>query len=456
MEIKARGQIWLSQSIRSTLVGYPERIEKSCRLGELRFEMRKFLALCEPTGSRVLDLYARDLSCSNYSSEVKLIFIENMRVIERLDNSQFSHMRYGLQALAGTGFHEIERMVIQVSQLVMEMVQLIVAGEMDRVSQLSTSYADAVDKAMDIEDGLSNHKSWVQPQAAQGSRPNVLGAQPPQLPQSSQQQLQQLAQQSGRHRFRPRDHHFKKKQGSKSSGLGSSSSSSSPRATFCGQLHNQLSTLNPKAHAASLLSKASAAVASTRRRRLRRKNSFRPTRRGESVRADLVGLLVQPDEGVSDLVVDRIGVNYRNLPRRAGFLKHRLDPGTSASKHTPPPSSQKPPPPSPPRAAAAAAVFARKIVSGQLDEENPFVPISSGLLVQPDEGVSDLVVDRIGVNYHNLPRRAGFLKHRLEPGTSASKDLQVTKLDRVEVQLVDPRFHESQLFYYVSNPGNAP
>ncbi|KZV18974.1 hypothetical protein F511_26988 [Dorcoceras hygrometricum] len=39
----------------------------------------------------------------------------------------------------------------------------------------------------------------------------------------------------------------------------------------------------------------------------------------------------------------------------------------------------------------------RKFVSGQLDEENPFVLISSGLLVQSDEGVSDLVVDRIGV-----------------------------------------------------------
>ncbi|KZV28594.1 bifunctional 3-dehydroquinate dehydratase/shikimate dehydrogenase, chloroplastic-like [Dorcoceras hygrometricum] len=47
--------------------------------------------------------------------------------------------------------------------------------------------------------------------------------------------------------------------------------------------------------------------------------------------------------------------------------------------------------------------------------------ISSALLVQPDEGVSDLVVDRIGVNYRNLPRRVGFLKHRLEPGTSASE-----------------------------------
>ncbi|KZV35307.1 hypothetical protein F511_39190 [Dorcoceras hygrometricum] len=36
--------------------------------------------------------------------------------------------------------------------------------------------------------------------------------------------------------------------------------------------------------------------------------------------------------------------------------------------------------------------------------------ISSVLLVQPDEGVSDLVVDRIGVNYRNLPRRAGFFR----------------------------------------------
>ncbi|KZV24057.1 hypothetical protein F511_41330 [Dorcoceras hygrometricum] len=48
--------------------------------------------------------------------------------------------------------------------------------------------------------------------------------------------------------------------------------------------------------------------------------------------------------------------------------------------------------------------------------------ISSGILVQPDEGVSELVVDRIGENYRSLPRRAGFLKHRLVPGTSASKE----------------------------------
>ncbi|KZV43122.1 hypothetical protein F511_04514 [Dorcoceras hygrometricum] len=66
--------------------------------------------------------------------------------------------------------------------------------------------------------------------------------------------------------------------------------------------------------------------------------------------------------------------------------------------HTPPPSSLSrrrrrrlhAPPPSPPRCR-------RKLVSGQLFEENPIVLISSGLLVQYDEGVSNLVVDRIDV-----------------------------------------------------------
>ncbi|KZV35416.1 hypothetical protein F511_30560 [Dorcoceras hygrometricum] len=49
-----------------------------------------------------------------------------------------------------------------------------------------------------------------------------------------------------------------------------------------------------------------------------------------------------------------------------------------SSLHTPPP----------PRVAG--------IRSGRFDEENPFVQNSSVLLVQPDEGVSVLVVDRIG------------------------------------------------------------
>ncbi|KZV48107.1 hypothetical protein F511_15762 [Dorcoceras hygrometricum] len=63
----------------------------------------------------------------------------------------------------------------------------------------------------------------------------------------------------------------------------------------------------------------------------------------------------------------------------------------------------------PPCAASAAARLRRKIVSGQFDEENPFVLISSVLLVQADEGVSFLVMDRIGDFYRNLPRRADVI-----------------------------------------------
>ncbi|KZV13896.1 hypothetical protein F511_44812 [Dorcoceras hygrometricum] len=51
----------------------------------------------------------------------------------------------------------------------------------------------------------------------------------------------------------------------------------------------------------------------------------------------------------------------------------------------------------------------RKIVSGQLDEENPFVQNSSVLLVQADEGVSVLVIGRIGDIYRSLPKRADVI-----------------------------------------------
>ncbi|KZV42284.1 hypothetical protein F511_38735 [Dorcoceras hygrometricum] len=47
-------------------------------------------------------------------------------------------------------------------------------------------------------------------------------------------------------------------------------------------------------------------------------------------------------------------------------------------------------------AAAAAADLRRKFVSGRFDEENPVVQNLSVLLVQPDKGVSVLVMDRIG------------------------------------------------------------
>ncbi|KZV47788.1 hypothetical protein F511_39416 [Dorcoceras hygrometricum] len=106
------------------------------------------------------------------------------------------------------------------------------------------------------------------------------------------------------------------------------------------------------------------------------------------------------------MVVDMIGIYglkgpYRTLTTTDWFLQElSVIPRGSwgdvarcftmirwAAQHTPPSLSH----------AAAADVFAGKLVSDQLDVENPFVLISSGLLVQPDEGVSDLVVDRIGV-----------------------------------------------------------
>ncbi|KZV49145.1 hypothetical protein F511_42722 [Dorcoceras hygrometricum] len=86
------------------------------------------------------------------------------------------------------------------------------------------------------------------------------------------------------------------------------------------------------------------------------------------------------------------------------------------------PPLYKPPPP-PPCAAAAAARLRRKIVFGQFDEENPFVLISSVLLVQADEGVSFLVMDRIGDIYRNLPRRSDVIvttvgaRHKCQKGS---------------------------------------
>ncbi|KZV14090.1 hypothetical protein F511_44405 [Dorcoceras hygrometricum] len=77
--------------------------------------------------------------------------------------------------------------------------------------------------------------------------------------------------------------------------------------------------------------------------------------------------------------------------------------------------------------AAAAALRRRKFVSGQLDEENPFVQNSLVLLVQADQGVSVLVVDRIGDIYHSLPRRADVIvttvgaRHKSQQGPKILK-----------------------------------
>ncbi|KZV19066.1 hypothetical protein F511_13982 [Dorcoceras hygrometricum] len=88
-------------------------------------------------------------------------------------------------------------------------------------------------------------------------------------------------------------------------------------------------------------------------------------------------LLVQPDEGVSVLFMDRIG---DHLPQSTEKSRVLVIPVGARHK------CQQ----------AAAADLRRKFVSGQFDEEDPFVQNSSMLLVQPDEGVSVLFMDRIG------------------------------------------------------------
>ncbi|KZV44276.1 hypothetical protein F511_10395 [Dorcoceras hygrometricum] len=91
------------------------------------------------------------------------------------------------------------------------------------------SYAEAVDTVIHIEEGMRSRRTRrVQvAQAVQSGRHVGQGAQSSQSSQSTHfpqpQQQQQVAQHSGRGRFRPRGQQFKKTSGSGSSGSGSSS-----------------------------------------------------------------------------------------------------------------------------------------------------------------------------------------------------------------------------------------
>ncbi|KZV54678.1 patatin-like protein 2 [Dorcoceras hygrometricum] len=80
--------------------------------------------------------------------------------------------------------------------------------------------------------------------------------------------------------------------------------------------------------------------------------------------------------------------------------------------------------------AAARRRSSPEICSGQFDVENPIVLISSGLLVQSDEGVSDLVVDRIGVSTAVYREEPDYCNH----GWSQA---QVPERDRVVVSTIN-------------------
>ncbi|KZV33606.1 hypothetical protein F511_33818 [Dorcoceras hygrometricum] len=109
----------------------------------------------------------------------------------------------------------------------------------------------------------------------------------------------------------------------------------------------------------------------------------------------------------------------------------------------------------PPR---AATVFAGKIVSGQFDEENLFVLISSALLVQPDKGVSVLVVDRIGDNLPQSTEKSRIpvipvgARHKCQQGNPLKHPMNVVVCFELFVLIVSrPSFYCSS----AASPGGG-
>ncbi|KZV50930.1 plasma membrane ATPase 1-like [Dorcoceras hygrometricum] len=71
------------------------------------------------------------------------------------------------------------------------------------------------------------------------------------------------------------------------------------------------------------------------------------------------------------------------------------------------------------RAPPPPPLFAGKLFPANLDEENPSAPISSVLLVQADEGVSHLIMDRIDIAYRNLLIETKENRRRIGHGAAA-------------------------------------
>ncbi|KZV25528.1 hypothetical protein F511_23240 [Dorcoceras hygrometricum] len=123
--------------------------------------------------------------------------------------------------------------------------------------------------------------------------------------------------------------------------------------------------------------------------------------------------------------------SYPLVPRRSITVHTNLNNKNNPTPKTSRPllSSNTPPPPT--RRRRRHRRSSPEIVSGQFDEENPFVLISSALLVQPDEGVSDLVVDRIGDNLPQSTEKCRILvipvgaRHRCQQGNPLKNPMNV-------------------------------
>ncbi|KZV13610.1 hypothetical protein F511_45224 [Dorcoceras hygrometricum] len=108
---------------------------------------------------------------------------------------------------------------------------------------------------------------------------------------------------------------------------------------------------------------------------------------------DLIGIYGLKGPYSTLTTTDRFFQALSVIPRGSwGDVARRFTMIRWAEHSRPSPPLLAPPPPP-----AVRRRSSPEICSGQFDVENPIVLISSGLLVQSDEGVSDLVVDRIDV-----------------------------------------------------------
>ncbi|KZV36897.1 hypothetical protein F511_08709 [Dorcoceras hygrometricum] len=134
------------------------------------------------------------------------------------------------------------------------------------------------------------------------------------------------------------------------------------------------------------------------------------------------GNLVDP----SDLIGDRSYGEVSVMEMKRMFILLQLNLTLSANRR---PSLQITPRRR--RAPPAAAAASPEIVPAYFFEENPFVQNSSVLLVQADEGVSVLVMDRIGDIYRSLPRRADVIvttvgaRHKCQQGSGFEPPMYV-------------------------------
>ncbi|KZV33682.1 ubiquitin carboxyl-terminal hydrolase 15 [Dorcoceras hygrometricum] len=137
------------------------------------------------------------------------------------------------------------------------------------------------------------------------------------------------------------------------------------------------------------------------------------------------GLLVQADEGVSLPVVDLIDESTTAYREEPVSLRFWLEPGAcrqqalgrlSLSSHDAAAAASRRPP------------LIDRTCSDQLFEENPFALISSGLLVQADEGVSLPVVDLIDESTTAYREEPVSLRFWLEPGACRQQVLICEKV----------------------------